>query len=172
MFKQPALLLSAAALALGVAACGGSSSSSSSATSAASSAAAGTGTSASSGTGTSASGGTSTSAAATSSAAAPAAGGGSGAVAIAANPSGSLSYDKKTLSAKAGKVTITMTNMAPVGHNITIQQGTNGSVLGSTPTFQGGTKSVTLTLKAGTYTYYCSVPGHRAAGMQGTLTVS
>ena len=157
MFKLPALLLSAAALALGIAACGGSSGSSSSAAGASTSAAT---SAASSGTGTSA---------ATSSAAAA---GGAATVAIAANPSGSLAYDKKTLSAKAGKVTITMTNMAPIGHNITIQQGTNGAVLGATPTFQGGTKSVSLNLKAGTYTFYCSVPGHRAGGMVGTLTVS
>jgi plastocyanin len=157
MFKLPALLLSAAALALGVAACGGGSSSSSSAATSSTAAA------------TSSAAGTSSSAAGTSSAAAA---GGAGALAIAANPSGSLSFDKKTLTAKAGKVTITMTNMAPIGHNITIQQGTNGSVLGSTPTFQGGTKSVSLTLKAGTYTFYCSVPGHRAGGMVGTLTVS
>jgi plastocyanin len=176
MFKHSALLLSAAALALGVAACGGGSSSSSSSsagattgTSAATSSAAGTGTSASSGTGTSASSGTSASATSSSAAAA---GGGSGALTVAANPSGQLAYDKKSLSAKAGKVTITMTNMSPVGHNITIQQGTNGAVLGSTPTFQGGTKSVSLTLKAGTYTFFCSVPGHRAGGMVGTLKVS
>ena len=158
MFKQSALLLSAAALALGVAACGGGSSSSSSAAGASTSSA----TSSAAGTGTSS---------ATSSSAA-AAGGASSNLAIAANPSGSLSYDKKSLSAKAGKVTITMTNMSPVGHNITIQQGTNGAVLGSTPTFQGGTKSVSLNLKAGKYPFYCSVPGHRAAGMVGTLTVS
>ena len=123
MFKLPALLLSAAALTLGVAACGGSSSSSSSAAGASTSSA----TSSAAGTGTSS---------ATSSSAA-AAGGASSNLAIAANPSGSLSYDKKSLSAKAGKVTITMTNMSPVGHNITIQQGTNGAVLGSTPTFIG-----------------------------------
>ena len=158
MFKLPALLLSAAALTLGVAACGGSSSSSSSAAGASTSSA----TSSAAGTGTSS---------ATSSSAA-AAGGASSNLAIAANPSGSLAYDKKTLSAKAGKVTITMTNMASVGHNITIQKGTNGAVLGATPTFQGGTKSVSLNLKAGTYTFYCSVPGHRQGGMVGTLTVS
>ena len=158
MFKLPALLLSAAALTLGVAACGGSSSSSSSAAGASTSSA----TSSAAGTGTSS---------ATSSSAA-AAGGASSNLAIAANPSGSLSYDKKSLSAKAGKVTITMTNMSPVGHNITIQKGTNGAVLGATPTFQGGTKSVSLNLKAGTYTFYCSVPGHRQGGMVGTLTVS
>jgi plastocyanin len=167
MFKLPALLLSAAALALGVAACGGGSSSSSSGgggtTSAAATSSSAAATSSAAGTGTSAGSGTSSAAAS---------GGGSGALAIAANPSGSLAYDKKTLTAKAGKVTISMTNMSPVGHNITIQKGTSGAVLGSTPTFQGGTKSVSVNLKAGTYTFYCSVPGHRAGGMVGTLTVS
>ena len=158
MLKQSALLLSAAVLALGVAACGGSSSSSSSS---AATSASGATSSAAAGTGTSS---------ATSSAAAAA--GASSNLAIAANPSGQLAYDKKTLSAKAGKVTITMTNMSSLGHNITIQQGTNGSVLGATPTFMGGTKSVTVNLKAGTYTFFCSVPGHRAGGMVGTLTVS
>jgi plastocyanin len=159
MLKHPALLLSAAALALGVAACGGSSSASSS-----------SGGGGATGATSSAAGGTGTSASATSSSAAAA--GGSSNLSIAANPSGQLSYDKKTLSAKAGKVTITMTNSSSVGHNITIQQGTSGSVVGSTPTFNGGSKSVSLNLKPGTYTFFCSVPGHRAGGMVGTLTVS
>ncbi|MFL5864250.1 MAG: plastocyanin/azurin family copper-binding protein [Solirubrobacteraceae bacterium] len=166
MFKQPALLLSAAALAVGVAACGGSSGSSSTAAGATS---AGATSSAAGATSTSAAG-TGTSAGATSSSAAAA--GGSSHLAIAANPSGQLAYDKKTLSAKAGKVTIAMTNSSPVGHNITIQQGSSGSVLGATPTFQGGTKTVTVNLKKGTYTFFCSVPGHRAGGLVGTLTVS
>jgi plastocyanin len=74
------------------------------------------------------------------------------------------------LSAKAGKVTITMSNMSPLEHNVTIAQGS--TVLGATPTFIGGSKTLTLSLKAGTYTFYCSVPGHRQAGMEGTLTVS
>jgi uncharacterized cupredoxin-like copper-binding protein len=47
----------------------------------------------------------------------------------------------------------------------------SGSNLGATPTFQGGSKTLTVTLKAGTYKFYCSVPGHRQAGMEGTLTV-
>jgi plastocyanin len=89
---------------------------------------------------------------------------------LAANSGGALSYNTKSLSAKAGTVTITMANMSPVEHNVTIAQGT--TVLGATPTFAGGTKTLTLKLKPGKYTFYCSVPGHRAAGMEGTLTVS
>jgi plastocyanin len=89
---------------------------------------------------------------------------------LAANPEGNLSYDTKALSAKAGTVTITMANMSPVEHNVTIASGT--TVLGATPTFAGGTRTLTLKLKPGTYTFYCSVPGHRQAGMEGTLTVS
>jgi plastocyanin len=89
---------------------------------------------------------------------------------LAANPEGQLAYDTKTLSAKSGRITLTMANMSPVPHNVTIAQGSN--VLGATPTFQGGSKTLTLNLKPGSYTFYCSVPGHRQAGMEGTLTVS
>jgi plastocyanin len=91
---------------------------------------------------------------------------------IAANPGGSLMFTKQTLTAKAGKVTIQFTNKSPLGHNFTLQKGTSGAVIGATPTFSGGTKTLTVTLTAGTYTYFCSVPGHRAAGMHGTLTVT
>jgi uncharacterized cupredoxin-like copper-binding protein len=89
---------------------------------------------------------------------------------LAANPEGQLSYDTKALSAPAGTVTITMTNMSPVEHNVTIAEGSK--VLGATPTFAGSSKAVTVKLKPGKYTFYCSVPGHRQAGMEGTLTVS
>jgi plastocyanin len=89
---------------------------------------------------------------------------------LAADPSGTLSYDTKQLSAKAGKVTLTLTNAAPLAHNVTVARGS--TVLGATPTFQGGSKTITLNLKPGTYTFFCSVPGHRQAGMEGTLTVS
>jgi uncharacterized cupredoxin-like copper-binding protein len=86
-----------------------------------------------------------------------------------ANASGQLSFNTTKLSAKAGKVTIEMANMSPTEHNVTIAQGSK--VLGATPTFAGGKKAITLTLAAGTYTFYCSVPGHRQAGMEGVLTV-
>src|SRR6202035_3595176 len=86
-----------------------------------------------------------------------------------ANPGGMLSYDAKRLSARAGSVSITLTNNAPLEHNVTVAQG--ATVLGSSPTFAGGRRTLTLKLKPGTYTFYCSVPGHRQAGMEGTLSV-
>jgi plastocyanin len=93
-----------------------------------------------------------------------------GTLKLAANPTGLLSYDTKQLSAKAGRVTIAFTNTAVLEHNVTIAKG--GTLLGATPTFSGGTRMLTLNLKPGTYTFYCSVPGHRQSGMEGTLRVS
>ncbi len=89
---------------------------------------------------------------------------------LAANPTGLLRYNTKQLSAKAGTVTITMANMSPLEHNVTVAEGSK--VLGATPTFVGGTRTLTLKLKPGKYTFYCSVPGHRQAGMEGTLNIS
>jgi plastocyanin len=96
-----------------------------------------------------------------------------GTLAIDANPSGLLAYTAKTATATAGPVTISMSNISGVAHNIAIQQGTgaSGPVLGHTPVVSSGTQSIKLTLKPGTYTFFCQVPGHRVAGMFGTLTV-
>ena len=91
-------------------------------------------------------------------------------LALEANKEGQLAYNTKSLSANAGKVSIDFTNSSPVGHNVTIES-SSGQTLGATPTFQGGSKTLTLTLKAGVYKFFCSVPGHRQAGMEGTLTV-
>jgi plastocyanin len=91
-------------------------------------------------------------------------------LALAADPGGQLAFDAKTLKAKAGTVSIVLTNASPVEHDVTIAKGSK--VLGNTPTFVGGSKTVTLKLQPGTYTFYCSVPGHKQAGMEGTLTVA
>jgi len=50
-------------------------------------------------------------------------------------------------------------------------ESSSGKILGATPTFQGGSTTLTLNLKPGTYKFFCSVPGHRMAGMEGTLSV-
>lgn len=147
MTRISALALSVAAIAVGVAACGGSSSNNNKTSSAPAA------------TSSNGSGGA-------------AVGGGGSTISEAADPSGQLKFTKGSLNAKAGKVTIDFANMSSVAHNMTIQQGTNGKQIGATPTFSGGSKTLTVTLKPGTYTFYCSVPGHRQAGMQGTLTVS
>jgi plastocyanin len=97
---------------------------------------------------------------------------GGGTLAVAVDTGGSLKFNVTSLSTKAGKVTIQFTNKSPLAHNLTIQQGTSGATVGATPTFSGATKPLTVSLKSGTYTFFCSVPGHRQAGMQGTLTVS
>jgi plastocyanin len=105
-------------------------------------------------------------------AAAPVAKAPPGTVDLAAAANGQLMFDTNTLSvkAKAGKVTIVFTNAAPVPHNVAITAA--GKVLGSTPTFMGGSKTLVVALKPGSYKYICTVPGHAQAGMQGTLTVS
>jgi plastocyanin len=94
-----------------------------------------------------------------------------GKLAIAADPNGGLSYTVKTATATAGTISISITNTSGVLHNLAIQQGTGGPVLGSTPVATSGTASITLNLKPGTYTFFCQVTGHQAAGMYGTLTV-
>jgi plastocyanin len=111
-----------------------------------------------------------TSSAATSSTPAAATGAGQS-LSLAANSEGQLKYNTTSLSAKAGHVSIAFSNAAPLAHNVTIESSSK-AVIGATPTFQGGTRTLSLTLKPGTYKFYCSVPGHRMAGMEGTLTVN
>ena len=106
-------------------------------------------------------------------AAAPAGGGGGGGgstVKVSADPSGALEFDTTKLTAKPGSDTFTFTNESPIGHDFTIES-SSGQEVAATPVFTGGTKSVTATLKPGTYKFLCTVPGHAAGGMEGTLTV-
>lgn len=93
-----------------------------------------------------------------------------GALNLAANSEGQLKYETTSLTAKAGTVSIDFTNMSSLSHNVTVES-SSGSVVGATPTFSGASKTLKLNLKPGTYKFYCSVPGHRQAGMEGTLTV-
>ena len=67
-----------------------------------------------------------------------------------------------------GVVTFVVKNAGKIAHNLTIQQGGK-----HTPTFAAGkTVKLTVTLKKGAYTLYCSVPGHRQLGMVTKLTAT
>lgn len=70
---------------------------------------------------------------------------------------------------KAGPVTLMMPNKSPLVHDIAIKGGSVNKAGKRVP--QGGTSMVSAVLKAGTYTFYCTVPGHEQAGMKGTLTI-
>jgi plastocyanin len=76
-------------------------------------------------------------------------------LALEANAEGQLKYNKTSLTANAGKVSIDFTNKSPLGHNMTIESA-SGETVGATPTFQGGSKTLSVELMA---------------GMEGTLTV-
>jgi plastocyanin len=89
---------------------------------------------------------------------------------LSADPTGQLRFDKDTLQATAGVVRITMNNPSPVQHNVSLEGPGGISKQGMTVS-KGGASEVEASLKPGSYTYFCSVPGHRQAGMQGTLTV-
>ena len=62
-----------------------------------------------------------------------------------------------------------MQNMSSVQHDIGVRGGGIDKV--GPIVSNGGVSTVTLTLKPGTYQFYCSVDGHAAAGMRGPLTV-
>ena len=64
-----------------------------------------------------------------------------------------------------------MTNASGIEHNLAIQRGAKWTVLGATDTTSSGTDSITLKLKPCSYTFFCQVDDHCAAGMWGTLTV-
>lgn len=92
------------------------------------------------------------------------------AIAIEADPSGALAFTSSEASAEAGKDTVNFTNSSPVPHDVRIEDSA-GEDVGGTEVFAEGNESASVDLKPGEYTYFCSVPGHRQGGMEGTLTV-
>jgi len=73
-------------------------------------------------------------------------------------------------SLSSGTYTFTVANQGPSAHNLTIEgPGVDNQ---ATPTFGSGeTKTLTVTLKDGKYDFFCSVPGHKQAGMNVDVTV-
>ena len=116
---------------------------------------------------------TSSTAATTSTTAETTGGGGTGGgetVAVAAAADGSFAFDETSLKAAAGSATFEFANPASLGHDFCLEQ--DGTEVGCTDVISGGdTATLDADLESGEYTYYCSVDGHRAGGMEGTLTV-
>jgi plastocyanin len=84
--------------------------------------------------------------------------------------SSGLAYSSDSATAKAGKVTVDFTNTQPLTHDVALED-SSGKTVGKTELIAEGSASTVVDLKPGEYTFYCTVPGHREAGMEGTLTV-
>jgi uncharacterized cupredoxin-like copper-binding protein len=98
-------------------------------------------------------------------------GGGGSVVEIEAAEGSDLAYVQKEAKAKAGQVSIEFTNPQSLSHDVAVEDA-NGKTVGKTELVADSSATTTLAnLKPGEYTFYCSVPGHREAGMEGTLTV-
>jgi uncharacterized cupredoxin-like copper-binding protein len=92
-----------------------------------------------------------------------------GKLTIPADPSGGLAYTFASAQATPGQVEIDSPNKSSVDHDISLEGNgvnENGEVVKN-----GGVSKVSVDLKPGDYTFYCSVPGHRQGGMEGKLTV-
>jgi plastocyanin len=98
----------------------------------------------------------------------PAAEGPGGTLALAADPA-QIAYDKTALSSRAGPVTIDLDNPSQIAHDVAIAQGSRE--IAKSDLITDSSTSVTADLAPGKYVFFCTVPGHREAGMQGTLTV-
>ena len=96
---------------------------------------------------------------------------------------GKWSFDKRKLTAKAGKVTIVFHNDSGLGHQVRVHTGKccfkpgykdlgGTRVIGAVDSDKQTTARATLNLKPGTYTYLCAIPGHFQAGQRGTLIVN
>jgi plastocyanin len=101
-------------------------------------------------------------------------GGGGGGAATAlkfeTDPSGALAFTTTEASTGAGKVTLELDNPQAAPHDVAIED-SGGKTVGQTDVITESSTSTTVDLKPGDYTFYCSVPGHREAGMEGNLTV-
>ena len=101
---------------------------------------------------------------------APASSGGGGETLKLSADASALKFDKTELTAKAGKVTLSMANPSGIPHAVAIEG--NGVDVDGKTVEKGGTSTASADLKAGTYEFYCPVDGHKAAGMKGKLTVN
>jgi plastocyanin len=96
--------------------------------------------------------------------------GGGATLSFEADPGGDLAYTATSASTEAGEVTIDFKNPQSLTHDVAIED-SSGETIAETEEIGQGETSTAANLKPGKYTFYCTVPGHREAGMEGTLTV-
>lgn len=149
--KKVAALLALALAAVALVACGSSSSDNSTTT-------------------TATSGGESTSGATSGGGNKEESSGGGSTIKFEADPGGELAYTTTKATAKAGKVTIDFKNPQALTHDVAIENSA-GEEVGATELIASGEDSTTVDLEPGKYHFFCTVPGHREAGMEGVLTV-
>lgn len=89
--------------------------------------------------------------------------------ALAADPT-ELAYDQTEVSVPAGSVTVDFENPSSTPHDVVVEDA-DGNELLHTDEISESSATATAKLDAGSYTFFCSVDGHRDAGMEGTLTV-
>lgn len=82
---------------------------------------------------------------------------------------GALAYDTTELTTGAGEVTIEFDNPSPLAHDVAVFE--DGKEIAATEVITEAEDSLSANLKAGDYTFLCTVPGHAQAGMEGTLKV-
>jgi len=96
--------------------------------------------------------------------------GGGSTLEVSADPGGALEFEQESLEAEAGEATVEFTNESATEHDVVIEDDA-GEEIAATDVITGGSDSTTANLEPGDYTFFCSVSGHREAGMEGPLTV-
>lgn len=96
-------------------------------------------------------------------------GSGGATIAISADPSGQLRFEQSSVAARPGKVAVNFDNPSQIPHDVTIAKGSE--VLGKTKVISAAKATTSVVLQPGSYTFFCSVPGHRQAGMEGVVSV-
>ena len=84
-----------------------------------------------------------------------------------------FNFKPKDISVASGKVVFFLVNSGPAAHDMLIADSTGKTLARSSLVQSGDTFTFTIAnLPAGKYVFYCDVPGHRQAGMEGTLTAT
>jgi plastocyanin len=82
-----------------------------------------------------------------------------------------FTLDPKNVSIPASATSLAVSNQGPTVHNVTIRDQSGKPISGTTNLREGQHEDLAISLPAGTYVLYCSLPGHESLGIKGTLTV-